>query len=570
MSVGTMISLLPVMTAAEAAADDEIAIVDTSATTTKHMTVAEARRLVRTPDEVTATGTSPAIVPSDLTFDLVATTRPVELLCPALTAVDERGGSDANPFSGGMTSGAGGLKIPSGSSNAVMQHAVGPQTPATTVVLEVKSLATGSGPNRTIIASMYGSSTLYVGAAYNAADNTCLILAKGAGGNFSSTPVSKTLTFPCKIYLTVGRCFARMSVDQGAGIEFVAAERIDSYVDLSDPAVLAEMRYTAWQYYDGGGSTSDTVITRFAAGTVGATGYKEPWLVTRSDGSPVFGADGRVCLTIDSNCASTGSGVEANNDCLCGAWEWDRHTNGLRQTSAIFFEDVTGHVYPTQDGQLVYDPATGASSYVFYDGARLNGGTHTNVSLYLKEVTGVDLRYGVHILRNCTKLTLPRDGSHPSSYDSWRVVSNGTTWFAYVAAAGSFYNVTGRRVVVCSGTSPTTLTEVWSEVTGGIDGVKIVKIGGALFVTWANLVDSTVEFRALATGAVVTPPTVNDYDLASHPMIFGLPTADAGTVFYMLGFDEVGDHAMTYVNGTLKVHAAAEVDGLEWPLRRPN
>jgi hypothetical protein len=344
---------------------------------------------------------------------------------------------------------------------------------------------------------------------------------------------------------------------------------LSQYVDLRDPAVLTQYKYSFGVRGDGGTIALDGV----EAGYWGRAGVRDPHVCTWADGTPYI-KDNKLYLTL------TNAGLDFFATAHWGVYTLDLSNytspNALEEVGKIFFKRG-GKVFGDHAGHIVYDDAAGnfligVSTWgdFTYQGVQVN---YTRVSR--------DVLHGVHVLE-ATKLPLPTTFS---TYDPhfarigqrWYVAfaetprQGGEGWIHYPALA---------RGSSRGGLSNLTLVGKDAKL-NQTEGLIIQKVGG----TWYVLcVSGDAERGAL-------PKTYRIYDLnrvflgylnadftsnIPHPMVTPLPV-NGNTKWIMLTFDGTdfygwsGPEPLDYgTHGKFYVMNGPTWDGYyEFPPREP-
>ena len=202
---------------------------------------------------------------------------------------------------------------------------------------------------------------------------------------------------------------------------------LSQYVDLRDPAVLAQYKYGFGVRGDGGTITLDGV----EAGYWGRAGVRDPHVVTWADGTPYI-KDNKLYLTL------TNAGLDFFATAHWGVYTLNLSNytspDALEEVGKIFFERG-GKVFGDHAGHIVYDDA----AKTFLIGVSTWGDfSYQGVQVNYTRFAG-DVLHGVHVLRDATKLPLPTplrnpaiDPSYPSTWDP-HFTRIGQRWYvAYV------------------------------------------------------------------------------------------------------------------------------------------
>jgi TAT (twin-arginine translocation) pathway signal sequence len=353
---------------------------------------------------------------------------------------------------------------------------------------------------------------------------------------------------------------------------------LSQYVDLRDPAVLAQYKYGFGVRGDGGTIVLDGVET----GYWGRAGVRDPHVVTWADGTPYI-KDNKLYLTL------TNAGLDFFATAHWGVYTLDLSNytspNALEEVGKIFFKRG-GKVFGDHAGHIVYEGKgnflIGVSTWgdFTYQGVQVN---YTRVKR--------DVLHGVHVLE-ATKLPLPAplrnpniEPSYPSTWDPhftrikrrWYVAyvespsQGGANWDHHPALARGGVNAGLSDLTLVGRDAPLNQTE----------GMVIQKVGH----TWYVLCVSGEDER----GGL--PKKYRIYDLnmeflgylnadftsnIPHPMINPLPVG-GNTKWIMLTFDGTdfygwtGPEPLDYgTHGKFYVMDGPTWDGYyEFPPRKP-
>jgi hypothetical protein len=324
-------------------------------------------------------------------FEVVARTRPFELLSPGFVALEERPGPVQGRTRGDYS----------------------PLAPYTTVEVSidqargtvVAGLTSDDGAH---LLGFYDPVTGRVGLELKARGTTTVIAQRRVRGR-----VRRMAFVLCETKPTV-------LVDTGRGWRPVAhgGHRVAPRTDFRVPEVLARYKAT----WGSRGATSDIGLVR--AGLFGMAGLRDLHLVQHADGSP-YVEDGRMFLT--ATCAGLGFFRQAH----WGVFAFDpaalsRGDVTLEQTAHVFFRRE-GKTFGDHAGQLVRDGdrwLVAVSSWGDFSPQR---------GVFVRHTTsGDDLLHGVHVL-DTEPTPMPTERG---SYDPGLTRIDGRWHVSYVESVG--------------------------------------------------------------------------------------------------------------------------------------
>jgi hypothetical protein len=195
---------------------------------------------------------------------------------------------------------------------------------------------------------------------------------------------------------------------------------LSQYVDLRDPAVLAQYKYGFGARGDGGTIALDGV----EAGYWGRAGVRDPHVVTWADGTPYI-KDNKLYLTL------TNAGLDFFATAHWGVYTLDlsdyTSPSALKEVGKLFFER-DGKVFGDHAGHIVYDGSNfliGVSTW----GDFTYQGVHVNYTTVSKSE---DVLHGVHVLKP-QKLNLPTvSPTDTGTWDPHFVRIDGQWYVAFV------------------------------------------------------------------------------------------------------------------------------------------
>jgi hypothetical protein len=324
-------------------------------------------------------------------FEVVARTRPFEVLSPGFVALEERPGSVQ-----GLT-----------------RSGYSPPAPYATVELTVEE-ARG-----TVVAGFTHDDGPYLLGFYDPASGRAGIEIR-AGGETKVVARGRVRGQVRRMAFTICETRPTLLVDTGKGWRPVAygGHHIRPRTDVRVPHVLASYKAT----WGSRGGVSD--IGRVRAGLFGMAGLRDLHLVQHADGSP-YVEGGRMFLT--ATCAGLGFFRQAH----WGVFAFDpatlaEGTVALEQTAHLFFRR-DGKLFGDHAGQVVRDGdrwLVAVSSWGDFSPER---GVHVRHT-----ASGADLLHGVHVLD--TELTpMPTERG---SYDPGMTRIDGRWHVSYVESVG--------------------------------------------------------------------------------------------------------------------------------------
>jgi hypothetical protein len=315
---------------------------------------------------------------------------------------------------------------------------------------------------------------------------------------------------------------------------------LSQYVDLRDPAVLAQYKYGFGVRGDSGTITLDGV----EAGYWGRAGVRDPHVVTWADGTPYI-KDNKLYFTL------TNAGLDFFATAHWGVYTLD-HSNytsadALEEVEKFFFKRG-GKVFGDHAGHIVYEGAgnflIGVSTWgdFTYQGVQVN---YTRVSGNPEEVL-----HGVHVLEP-QKLNLPTVS--PTDTGTWdpHFVRTGGQWYVAFVDSPSQGNPWKHFPALATGPDLEHLTLVGAESDlQQSEGMVIQKIKGNWYVLCSSGGgEITDEDAGSATYRIYEPKADDSGGLnyvgvlnapyvsnIPHPMVTPLPVGE-NTKWIMLTFD---------------------------------
>jgi hypothetical protein len=350
--------------------------------------------------------------------------------------------------SGSVSTGGGALSVTSTPPFfALFQTNKAPLAPYASVVVDVKSFIGSANKQDTVYAGLIKDASNYVVAWYNNATNRVGIdaVVRGTVNRLVERDAPPDISARFAFVLNSKEVTALYDTGQQAGptgstwkpaVNFpnppevtgdpAITPGLSQYVDLRDPAVLAQYKYGFGVRGDGGTIALDGV----EAGYWGRAGVRDPHVVTWADGTPYI-KDNKLYLTL------TNAGLDFFATAHWGVYTLDLSNyaspNALEEVGKIFFKRG-GKVFGDHAGHIVYDNAAGN----FLIGVSTWGDfTYQGVQVNYTRVTG-DVLHGVHVLE-AAKLPLPPplrnpniEPSYPSTWDP-HFTRIGQRWYvAYV------------------------------------------------------------------------------------------------------------------------------------------
>jgi hypothetical protein len=313
---------------------------------------------------------------------------------------------------------------------------------------------------------------------------------------------------------------------------------LSQYVELRDPAVLAQYKYGFGVRGDGGTITLDGV----EAGYWGRAGVRDPHVVTWADGTPYI-KDNKLYLTL------TNAGLDFFATAHWGVYTLDLSSytsrDALQEVGKIFFKRG-GKVFGDHAGHIVYDDAAGN----FLIGVSTWGDfTYQGVQVNYTRASG-DVLHGVHVLE-ATKLPLPPplrnpaiDPSYPSTWDPHFVrMADGRWYVAYVESPSQGGDNWDHHPALATGSSleaPLSLVGRDAPL-NQTEGMVMQKVDGTWYVFCVSgggerggLPEKyrVYDLNMVHLGYLNADFTSN----IPHPMVTPLPV-DGNTKWIMLTFD---------------------------------
>jgi hypothetical protein len=470
--------------------------------------------------------------------------------------------------SGSATTGGGALSVTSTSPffTLLQTNIRAPLAPYASVVVDVKSFIGSANEQDTVYAGLVKDASNYVVAWYNNATKRVGIDAVVGGTVNRLVEGNADIAVPTRFAFVLNSKEVTALYDTGtpadptgstwkpvANFPYPTKEYPDpaitpglsQYVDLRDPAVLAQYKYGFGARGDGGTIVLDGV----EAGYWGRAGVRDPHVVTWADGTPYI-KDNKLYLTL------TNAGLDFFATAHWGVYTLDlanyASRSALKEVGKIFFERG-GKVFGDHAGHIVYDGATGN----FLIGVSTWGdfsyqGVQVNYTSFAKDV--LDVLHGVNVLRDAKKLPLPTplrnpaiDPSYPSTWDP-HFTRIGQRWYvAYVESPSQGGANWDHHPALAKGSARgglSSLTLVGRDAPlNQTEGMVMQRVGG----TWYVLCVSGDGERA--PGALTKHYRIYDLNMVflgylnadftsniPHPMITPLPVGE-DTKWIMLTFD---------------------------------
>jgi hypothetical protein len=439
----------------------------------------------------------------------------------------------------------------------LLQTNKAPLAPYASVVVDVKSFIGSANNEDTVYAGLIKDASNYVMAWYNNATKRVGIDAAVSGTVNTLVERTADLGTPVRFAFVLNSKEVTALADEGGGPfdgwkpvanfpnppevtgDPAITPGLSQYVDLRDPAVLAQYKYGFGVRGDGGTITLDGV----EAGYWGRAGVRDPHVVTWADGTPYIDEDNKLYLTL------TNAGLDFFATAHWGVYTLDLSTNyarpeALEEVGKLFFKR-DGKVFGDHAGHIVYD---GAGNFLI--GVSTWGDfTYQGVQVNYTRVSG-DVLHGVHVLE-ATKLPLPPplrnpliDPSYPSTWDPHFVRINEQWYVAYVESPSQGGDNWDHHPALATGSSleaPLSLVGR-DEPLNQTEGMVMQKVGG----TWYVLCVSGGGER----GGLPQKYRVYDLNMVHlgylnadftsnipHPMVTPLPFG-GDTKWIMLTFDE--------------------------------
>jgi hypothetical protein len=561
--------------------------------------------------------------PTDLQFSTTSRYRPFDVI--SKNFVEHSDGFDANQGlytslapnpeanPGSVAIGSGVLSVSSNSGFfTLFRTNKSPLAPYAAVIVEVKSFSRSAPKENTVYAGLVKDASNYVVAWYNNATKKVGIDAVVGGTVNRLVERDATLPAPVRLAFVLNSKEVTALADYGDGPfdgwkpvanypnppevsgDPAITPGLSQYVDLRDPAVLAQYKYGFGVRADRG----TIVLDKVEAGYWGRAGVRDPHVCTWADGTPYI-KDNKLYLTL------TNAGCDFFATAHWGVYTLDLSNytspNALEEVGKLFFKR-DGKVFGDQAGHIVYDDAAGK----FLIGASTWGDfTYHGVQVNYTR-TSENVLHGVHVLA-AQKLNLPPTPGITYTYrgnwdphfvhigDQWYVAfvdspSQGSPWKHYPALAkGS----TLERLKFVGAESDLNQTE----------GTILQKIGGKWYLLCSSGRDERGDLYpgstspGSATYRIYLPQRDNDPNNSDghglkffgeldapyvsnipHPMVTPLPvngntkwtmvTFD-GTDFY--GWDTNGTPILDYgTHGDFYVMDGQPIEqGYEFPPRNP-
>ena len=438
----------------------------------------------------------------------------------------------------------------------LLQTNKAPLAPYASVVVDVKSFIGSANNEDTVYAGLIKDASNYVMAWYNNATKRVGIDAAVSGTVNTLVERAADLGTPVRFAFVLNSKEVTALADEGGGPfdgwkpvanfpyptdvtrDPAITPGLSQYVDLRDPAVLAQYKYGFGVRGDGGTITLDGV----EAGYWGRAGVRDPHVVTWADGTPYIDEDNKLYLTL------TNAGLDFFATAHWGVYTLDLSNyakpEALEEVGKLFFKR-DGKVFGDHAGHIVYD---GAGNFLI--GVSTWGDfTYQGVQVNYTRVSG-DVLHGVHVLE-ATKLPLPPplrnpliDPSYPSTWDPHFVRINEQWYVAYVESPSQGGDNWDHHPALATGSSleaPLSLVGR-DEPLNQTEGMVMQKVGG----TWYVLCVSGGGER----GGLPQKYRVYDLNMVHlgylnadftsnipHPMITPLPIG-GDTKWIMLTFDE--------------------------------
>ena len=336
---------------------------------------------------------------------------------------------------------------------ALFQTNKAPLAPYASVVVDVKSFIGSANKQDTVYAGLIKDASNYVVAWYNNATNRVGIdaVVGGTVNRLVETVAPPDISARFAFVLNSKEVTALYDTGNAAGPtgstwkpvanfpnppevkgDPAITPGLSQYVDLRDPAVLAQYKYGFGVRGDGGTIALDGV----EAGYWGRAGVRDPHVVTWADGTPYI-KDNKLYFTL------TNAGLDFFATAHWGVYTLDLSNytspNALEEVGKIFFKreendpakevkvfgDHAGHIVYEGKGNFLIGVSTWGD--FTYQGVQVN---YTRIKR--------DVLHGVHVLE-ATKLPLPPplrnpdiEPSYPSTWDP-HFTRIGQRWYvAYV------------------------------------------------------------------------------------------------------------------------------------------
>src|SRR5215203_2626302 len=319
-----------------------------------------------------------------------------------------------------------------------------PSAPYAAVIVDVRAFSLPATHQNSVYAGLIQDASNYVVAWYNDATKKAGIDV-AVKGNITKLVERDVLTAPVRFAFVLNSKEVTALADIGDGPfdgwrpvanypnppevsgDPAITLGLSQYVDLRDPAVLAQYSYGFGVRADRG----TIVLDKVEAGYWGRAGVRDPHVVTWADGTPYI-KDNKLYLTL------TNAGLDFFATAHWGVYTLDlsdyTSPNALEEVGKLFFKR-DGKVLGDHAGHIVYDDAPGN----FLIGVSTWGdfsyqGVQVNYTTFAKDVL-----HGVNVLRDAKKLPLPTplcnpaiEPSYPSTWDP-HFTRIGQRWYvAYV------------------------------------------------------------------------------------------------------------------------------------------
>jgi hypothetical protein len=294
-----------------------------------------------------------------------------------------------------------------------------PSAPYAAVIVDVRTFSHSATNQNSVYAGLIQDASNYVVAWYNDATKKAGIDV-AVKGNITKLVERDVLTAPVRFAFVLNSKEVTALADIGDGPfdgwrpvanypnppevsgDPAITLGLSQYVDLRDPAVLAQYSYG----FGVRGGSGSIVLDKVEAGYWGRAGVRDPHVCTWADGTPYI-KDNKLYLTL------TNAGCDFFSTAHWGVYTIDlsdyASPDALEEVAKIFFEreendpDKEVKVFGDHAGHIVYDNATGK----FLVGASTWGdftyrGVQINYTRTSENVLG-----GVHVLTEAQKLDLP-------------------------------------------------------------------------------------------------------------------------------------------------------------------
>ena len=541
--------------------------------------------------------------PTDLSFSIKSQYRPFDVI--SKNSVEHSDGFDTNQGlytslaprgnSGSVIIGSGVLSVSSNSRFfTLFRTNKTTLAPYAAVVVDVKSFSRSAPKKNTVYAGLVKDARNYVAAWYNNATKKVGIDAVVGGTVNRLVERDANLTAPVRLAFVLNSKEVTALADTGGpggtgspwkplanypnppevSGDPAITPGLSQYVDLRDPAVLAQYKYGFGVRADRG----TIVLDKVEAGYWGRAGVRDPHVVTWADGTPYI-KDNKLYLTL------TNAGLDFFATAHWGVYTLDlsdyTSPNALEEVGKLFFKR-DGKVLGDHAGHIVYDDAAanfliGVSTW----GDFAYNGVHVNYT----RASG-DVIHGVHVLEP-QKLNLPTVS--PTDTGTWdpHFVRIDGLWYVAFVDSPTQGNPWKHFPALAKGPDLGRLTLVGAESDlQQSEGMVMQKFGGKWYVLCSSgggeIVDEDAgpatyriyepnrdESGGLMFFGELDAPYVSNIP---HPMVTPLPvngntkwimvTFD-GTMYYepMLGY---GTHGDFYVMDGQPIE-----QGYEFPPREP-